>query len=34
MELELSRIDINDANLLWKMQVEAFTDLYNKYQDT
>lgn len=34
MELKLSRIDINDANRLWKMQVEAFTDLYNKYQDT
>lgn len=34
MELKLSRIDLNDANRLWKMQVEAFTDLYNKYQDT
>ncbi len=34
MELKLVRIGIQDAEKLWKMQVEAFQDLYKKYQDT
>ena len=34
MGLELIRIGIEDAGRLWEMQVEAFTELYNKYQDT
>ncbi len=32
--MELLRVDVKDANQLWKMQVEAFGDLYQKYQDT
>lgn len=34
MNLELIRVGVEDAKRLWKMQVEAFTELYNKYQDT
>lgn len=34
MNLELIRISVEDAKYLWKMQVEAFLDLYNRYQDT
>lgn len=34
MNLELIRIGVEDAGRLWEMQVEAFTELYNKYQDT
>lgn len=34
MEVKLTRIGIEDAEKLWKMQVEAFWDLYEKYQDT
>lgn len=34
MEVKLKRIDIEEAEKLWKMQVEAFQDLYEKYQDT
>ncbi len=28
--MELLRVDVKDANQLWKMQVEAFGDLYQK----
>lgn len=28
------RANINDAENIWKMQVEAFSKLYEKYQDT
>ena len=34
MKVDLVRIEISDAKKLWKMQVEAFEDLYKKYQDT
>ncbi|MCQ2418063.1 MAG: GNAT family N-acetyltransferase [Oscillospiraceae bacterium] len=34
MIIDLVRIEINDAKNLWTMQVKAFEDLYNKYQDT
>ena len=33
-ELKLIRIDVESAEELWKMQVEAFSSLYEKYQDT
>lgn len=32
--MKLIRISVDDAERLWKMQVEAFQDLYEKYQDT
>ncbi len=32
--MNLTRIGIEDAGKLWNMQVEAFQDLYAKYQDT
>lgn len=32
--LKLIRIDIEHAHNLWEMQVEAFHDLYQRYQDT
>lgn len=32
--MRLVRIDITDAHKLWEMQVEAFNDLYQRYQDT
>lgn len=32
--MELVRINIEDAHKLWEMQVEAFRDLYQRYQDT
>lgn len=32
--MELVKASINDAEKLWKMQVEAFSELYAKYQDT
>ena len=32
--MKLVRVGIQDAEKLWKMQVEAFQDLYEKYQDT
>ena len=32
--MELIRIGLDDAEELWKMQVEAFASLYGKYQDT
>lgn len=31
--LKLVRIPVEDADKLWKMQVEAFSGLYQKYQD-
>ena len=34
MKIDLARIEIKDAEKLWMMQVKAFEDLYNKYQDT
>lgn len=33
-KMELLRIGADDAEELWKMQVEAFASLYEKYQDT
>jgi len=32
-KMELIRIGADDAEELWKMQVEAFSSLYEKYQD-
>lgn len=34
MDMKLVRIGIGEAEKLWKMQVEAFQSLYEKYQDT
>ena len=34
MQLELKRVGVEKAEALWKMQVEAFQELYEKYQDT
>ncbi len=34
MSIKLIRIKTDEAEKLWQMQVEAFTELYNKYQDT
>ena len=34
MNAKLVRIGLEDAELLWKMQVEAFQGLYAKYHDT
>lgn len=34
MKVELKRIGVEKAETLWKMQVEAFRDIYEKYQDT
>nr|WP_305134969.1 GNAT family N-acetyltransferase [uncultured Acetatifactor sp.] len=31
--MKLIKIGIDDAEKLWKMQIEAFYDLYEKYQD-
>ena len=31
--MKLIKIGIDDAEKLWKMQVKAFQDLYEKYQD-
>lgn len=33
MEIELVRLSVNDAEMLWKMQVKSFADLLEKYQD-
>ena len=33
MEIKLKRAGIDDAELIWKMQMEAFSALYDKYQD-
>ena len=32
--MKLVRVNIQDAENLWKMQIAAFQDLYAKYQDT
>ena len=34
MDVRLVRIGIEDAEKLWNMQVTAFKELYDKYQDT
>lgn len=34
MEVRLVRIGMEDAEKLWRMQVTAFKELYDKYQDT
>lgn len=34
MSVDLIRVGIDDSERLWKMQVEAFSELYSKYQDT
>ena len=34
MNIKLVRVGVKDARHLWEMQVEAFMELYNKYQDT
>lgn len=34
MDLKLIRADVSDAKRLWQMQVEAFMEMYNRYQDT
>ena len=34
MNMQLVRVDIDEANDLWEMQVKAFLDLYEKYRDT
>lgn len=34
MEIKLNRIGVDDAEKLWKMQIQAFQGLYEKYQDT
>lgn len=34
MQIKLERIGIDESEKLWKMQVKAFRDLYEKYQDT
>lgn len=32
--VKLVRVRVEEAEILWKMQVEAFSELYEKYQDT
>lgn len=34
MEIKLIRAGVNDAERLWKMQVEAFSEMYRKYRDS
>ncbi|SEP68923.1 hypothetical protein SAMN02910289_00353 [Lachnospiraceae bacterium RM5] len=34
MRIWLKRIELNEAEKLWRMQIRAFEDLYEKYQDT
>lgn len=34
MDVQLIRAGVQDAERLWRMQVEAFRELYDKYQDT
>ena len=34
MNVKLVRVGIEEAEFLWKMQVESFMSLYEKYQDT
>lgn len=31
--MKLVRADVNDCDKIWSMQIEAFTDLLEKYQD-
>lgn len=33
MEIHLKRATIDDAELIWKMQIESFAELLHKYQD-
>ena len=33
MNIKLERIGVNDCEKLWKMQVEAFSELLEKYRD-
>ena len=33
MEIRLIRASVEDAETIWKMQIEAFAELLNKYQD-
>ena len=34
MEIKLIRAELSDAERLWKMQVEAFAEMYSKYRDS
>ncbi len=34
MKVELKKATVNDARCIWEMQVEAFSGLYTKYNDT
>ena len=34
MDMKLEKIKIDEAEKLWKMQIEAFQNIYEKYQDT
>ena len=33
MDIKLVRATVDDAELIWKMQIEAFAELLEKYQD-
>lgn len=33
MNITLKRADISDAETIWKMQVEAFSEMYSRYRD-
>ncbi len=33
MKVELKRATVKDAELIWKMQIESFSELLKKYQD-
>ena len=33
-QVELLKAGFEDLQTIWKMQVEAFSELYEKYQDT
>ncbi len=33
-QITLERISVDQAELVWKMQVEAFQEMYERYQDT
>lgn len=34
MDIILQRIGVDKAELIWKLQIEAFSKMYEKYQDT
>ena len=34
LEVKLARAGIDEAEFIWKIQVESFLSLYEKYQDT